>query len=261
MRYHGFSTRDYLILDNIPVSKEISVMEIGVGTGSTADLIVGKVKKYCGVDISAGLIEWLKTAYKYDDSVKFYAKDATQDDFLGEKFDVIFSADTLEHVSSPKGYFNFIEKHLTQNGIALVTFPNESPKRHHGILWFNSKSELIEIIDSSGLKVLDIYRVEETAYHKLIKKYLWSIPKRIISRHLYELPQSFENTEAFEINKSGSIKKNIFACYAKMITWIAALLPLYDLTEVGEDINDKVLLFHLKHKYSDMLAEENRRVI
>ena len=48
MKYHGFSTRDYLILDNIPISKEISVLEIGVGTGSTAELIIGRVKEFCG---------------------------------------------------------------------------------------------------------------------------------------------------------------------------------------------------------------------
>jgi len=63
MRYHGFSTRDYLILDNIPISKEISVLEIGIGTGSTAELIVDKVKEFCGVDISAEIIEMLNHIY------------------------------------------------------------------------------------------------------------------------------------------------------------------------------------------------------
>jgi len=128
MTYHGFSTRDYLILDNIPISKEISVMEIGVGTGSTADLIIGKVRKYCGVDISADLIGWLKSVYNREDSVKFYAIDVCGNEFLDEKFDVIFSADTLEHVKSPKRYFNFIAKHLSSDGIVLITFPNESEK-------------------------------------------------------------------------------------------------------------------------------------
>ena len=35
-----------MVLDNISVSKEISVLEIGVGAGSTAELIVGKVKEF-----------------------------------------------------------------------------------------------------------------------------------------------------------------------------------------------------------------------
>ena len=65
MRYHGFSTRDYLILDNIPINKqEISVLEIGVRTGSTAELIIGRVKEFCGVDISRELIEVLSTTYR-----------------------------------------------------------------------------------------------------------------------------------------------------------------------------------------------------
>ena len=248
MIYHGFSTRDYLILQNITLSKEISVLEIGVGTGSAADLIIGKVKKYCGVDISAGLIDWLKSVYKNEDSVKLCAIDVCKDEFLGEKFDVVFSADTLEHVKSPEGYFNFIAKHLSSEGVALVTFPNESGKKHHGISWFNSKTELLNIIDSFGLKVLNIYQVKETIYHQLIKKFLWSLPKSIVSRRTDVSPQSFENTEAFEIIKTGGVKANLFACYSRIITKLAAFFPLYNLDETEENISDKVLLLCLKHK-------------
>lgn len=249
MRYHGFSIRDYLILDNIPISKEISVLEIGIGTGSTADLIIGKVKKYCGVDISADLIDWLKSVYNREDSVKFYALDVCKDKFLGEKFDVVFSGDTLEHAQSPKGYFNFIAKHLSSDGIVLITFPNESEKKHHGLSWFNSKTELLGIIDSSGLRVLNIWQVEKTIYHQLIRKFLWDLPKSIVSRRIDVSPQSFENTAGFAISKSGGVKTNLFACYAGIVTKLATFFPPYNLIEIKENINDKVLLLHLKHKF------------
>ena len=128
MRYHGFSTRDYLILDNIPISNEMSVLEIGVGTGSTAELIIGKVKKFYRVDISKELIELLSAIYRNNNSVNFYCLDVCSDAFLGKRFDVIYSGDTLEHVKQPKGFFNFILRHLSFNGVAVVTFPNESQK-------------------------------------------------------------------------------------------------------------------------------------
>jgi len=36
--------------------------------------------------------------------------------------------DTLKHIKSPKGYFNFITKHISLNGVGLAKFPNKSEK-------------------------------------------------------------------------------------------------------------------------------------
>ncbi len=54
MRYHGFAAIDYLLLNNISLNKNSYVLEIGVGTGSTANLIIsgkdtGKIyEQTCG---------------------------------------------------------------------------------------------------------------------------------------------------------------------------------------------------------------------
>jgi len=40
-------------------------------------------------------------------------------------------------------------------------------------------------------------------------------------------PQTFEKTEAFKIIKSTGIKKYLFAVYAKIVTNLAAMFPLY----------------------------------
>ena len=250
MKYHGFSTRDYLILDNIPINKqEISVLEIGVGTGSTAELIIGRVKEFCGVDISRELIEVLSATYRNNNSVNLYCLDVCSDASLGKRFDVIYSADTLEHVKQPKGFFNFIVRHLSFDGIAVVTFPNESEGKHHGITWFNNKIDLLMLIDSVGLKVVNLSEVRGTIWHKIIRKYLWDLPKSLISRQNMTIsPQTFEQTEAFQILQDRSIKAKFFSYYAKTITEIAALIPLYDYFEVGQKINNEILLLRLKHK-------------
>lgn len=105
MRYHGFFTRDYLILDNIPISKEISVLEIGIGTGSTAELIVARVKEFCGVDIRKEIIEVLNTFYVNNNCVNMYCLDVCTDASLGKRFSVIYSADSVEHVKQPRDFF------------------------------------------------------------------------------------------------------------------------------------------------------------
>lgn len=249
MRYHGFFTRDYLILDNIPIGKETSVLEIGVGTGSTAELIVDKVKEFCGVDISAESIEMLNHIYNNNNCVNMYCLDVSSNVSLGKRFNVIYSADTLEHVKQPKGFFNFIARHLFFDGVAVVTFPNESEGKHHGITWFNSRTDFLMLIDSVGLKIVNFYEVRQTTWHRIIKRYLWNLPKSLVSHGDKTCPpQTFEQTEAFQIIRNGGIKAKFFGYYAKTITKLAALFSLYDYFEVGQKINNKVLLMCLKHK-------------
>ena len=66
MRYYGFATIDYLILQNLHFCRDSSVLEIGVGTGSTARLIIGNVKKFSDIDISEKTVEQLNLVYKTD---------------------------------------------------------------------------------------------------------------------------------------------------------------------------------------------------
>ncbi len=250
MRYRGFATRDYLILENIPLRKNLYVLEIGVGTGSTVELFKGRVKEYCGVDISSQIIDYLSQIYKDDSSVKFYCMDVCKEaSFLNKKFDVIFSADTFEHIKAPRSFFIFINRHLSPTGIALVTYPNESEEEHHGITWFDSQTEILELINSSGLRMINFYQVKATGYHQLIKNFLWKLPKSIIKRGCNSSPQTFEQTDAFRIIQDGGIKAKLFEYYATTLTKMATLFPLYNYFKVTENnINNKVLLMLIKHK-------------
>lgn len=248
MRYCGFATRDYLILRNIPINKNLSLLEIGVGLGSIIDMIVRRVKEYCGVDIACELIDYLKSVYKHSNSINFYCLDVCQDSSsLNKKFDVIFSADTLEHIGSPLGFFHFIKKHLKSNGVALITFPNESKDKHHGITWFDDKKEFLKIIDEAKLETTSLLEIKETIYHKIIRKIFWSIPKSFISKN-NESPQTFEKTAAFKFTQSHGFYSTLIVFYARIITKLASLLPLYEYCDSGEDIKNKILLLRLKPK-------------
>jgi hypothetical protein len=168
--------------------------------------------------------------------------------YLGRQFDIVFSADTLEHVRSPIGFFHFISRHLSADGVALVTFPNESERRHHGISWFTKKEDLLELIDGSGLEANNLCEVRKTFYHKVIEALLWRLPKSIVGGAWKISPQSFEDTQAFAIMKTGGLKMTLFAIYAGAVTRLAACFPLYRLRDIENHINDKVVLMHLKHK-------------
>jgi len=245
--YHGFATRDFLVVGHSGLNENASVLEIGVGTASTAQRIIGRVKKFCGVDISRPLIEFLAEVYKDDSSVRMVSMDVCNGVSLGEQFDFIYSLDTLEHVKYPKGYFDFISRHLADDGFALVTYPNESERKHHGITRFNTKTELIELIDESGLVVSGFCEVKKRMWHCLVEKLLWKVPKSLVSQNVSS-PQTFEQTASFQIILSGSVKARVIAYYARLVVRLAATFPLFSFFEVDEDIRDKMLLFHLKHK-------------
>ena len=246
MRYCGLPLRDKLILKNIKINKNSSVLEIGCGLGSIIDKFIKKIKEYHGLDISPKTIDYLSSLYKNVNNIKFHITDVCKENvFLNKKFDVIISADTLEHVKSPKNYFNFIRRHLKSDGTALIIFPNESEKKHHGITWFNNKKELIKLINQSSLKIIELKEIQETLSHKIIKKFLWNIPKSLIYKSKNK-PQVFEDTKAFQIVQKNNIKTKFFSIYAQIITKMVQLLPLYKHKNIEENIINKRLLIKLK---------------
>ena len=133
--------------------------------------------------------------------------------------------------------------------MAVITFPNEPGSYHHGVTWFKSKDDLISLINKANLKIVNIYEVKQSLWHKLVKKYFWELPKNIISRRKsIELPQTFDETTSFKINQEGGIKSIIFGSYAWIITSLSSLFPLYRYSYADECINNKRLLLQLAHK-------------
>lgn len=250
MNYYGFATRDYLILNNIKeLNNKTSILEIGVGLGSFVSLIEGKIKEFYGVDISKEIIDYLFYFYGNRDDIKFYCLDVCQEDSnLKKSFDVIVSADTLEHVVNPQAFFNFIKKHLKPNGKAIITFPNESKEKHHGIIWFKNKEELLSIIERSGLKTDKLLEARETGWHRAIRFTFWKMPKLLLLRQ-NKNPQTFEETKAYKIvSGSKSFKKNILSFYGNITTKLAKMFSLYKYFPLNENIKNKRLIIILKNK-------------
>lgn len=79
-----------------------------------------KVASYIvGVDIAKTMIEWIN-----EEGYNFKYMDATSDEYLGEKFDVIFMGDIIEHVENIAGLLRFAKRHLDDKGVMLITTAN-----------------------------------------------------------------------------------------------------------------------------------------
>lgn len=75
---------------------------------------------YClGIDILKPLVEKLRNK-----GFNVVCMDATSDADIGERFDVIFIGDVIEHVENPAALLRFSARHLSDDGRLLVATPN-----------------------------------------------------------------------------------------------------------------------------------------
>jgi 2-polyprenyl-3-methyl-5-hydroxy-6-metoxy-1,4-benzoquinol methylase len=75
---------------------------------------------YClGIDILAAEVERLRA-----DGYNVRVADATSDEDLGERFDVVFIGDVIEHVDNPVRLLAFGRRHLAPQGVLLAATPN-----------------------------------------------------------------------------------------------------------------------------------------
>lgn len=123
-RYDGLDLNDY-ILNSV---KDKKVLDVGVSEHDLTHIDsanwkhkkIAAASKYClGIDIIPELIELLKSR---GFNVKLF--DATSSEFVGEKFDVVFVGDVIEHVNDPVKLLQFAARHLNPQGKIIITTPN-----------------------------------------------------------------------------------------------------------------------------------------
>lgn len=111
------------------------VLDVGVAAHSmrhleSPDWRHGKIAKAAarcvGVDILESLVDLIRQR-GYD--VRLV--DATSDVDLGERFDVIFIGDVIEHVDNPGALLRFAKRHLAPGGRILAATPNPFSRKFH----------------------------------------------------------------------------------------------------------------------------------
>lgn len=114
-------------LNALKLSKEKSVLEIGIGTGR----IAVKVAPYClnltGIDISPKTIERAKENLKNYGNISFICADFSSYEFK-ETFDVIYSSLTMMHFKNKVEVINKVDKLLNNNGIFCLSIDKNQNK-------------------------------------------------------------------------------------------------------------------------------------
>jgi len=124
LQYTDLDLNDYMLLS----VKGKKVLDIGLCEHDLTHIDslnwkhkkISTASKYClGIDIIPELIDLLKSR---GFNVRLF--DATSSEFLGEKFDVVFIGDVIEHVNDAIKLLQFAGRHLNPQGKIIVTTPN-----------------------------------------------------------------------------------------------------------------------------------------
>lgn len=152
--------RDLLVLEHLPIRRGDRICEVGAGSGATAARIARLgVPEVVGLDVSDDVIRALRPLEQSYDNLEFGVADVTAAggvaDYAG-RFDLVFSCDTVEHVTDVDAFFKAVAQLLAPRGRCLITFPNEPPETMHGITRLSSQAELEARARAAGLRDLEI---------------------------------------------------------------------------------------------------------
>lgn len=118
------------ILDNVPLSEDMQVMDFGAGTGLITSQVAPKVGSITAVDVSASMLEQLLAKQPLKDKVETCCQDIIRQP-LGRQFDLIVSAMALHHVQDTDALMKRFAEHLKPGArLALADLDKEDGSFH-----------------------------------------------------------------------------------------------------------------------------------
>ncbi len=125
--------------------KSKKVLDVGCGTGLFAYKAANKGASVLGIDFSIKAIEIAQSKFKRS-NLKYAQMDVKK---IKEKYDVIVSLGTLEHMDNPLLILELFKKHLNPKGKIIITSPNWTNPRGYILLTlyflFNSPITLADL--------------------------------------------------------------------------------------------------------------------
>ena len=132
--------------------KDRKVLDIACGEGYGSRLLLDwGAEEVVGLDISSEAIESARRNFGAR-SLRYLIADASKADQLlaGERFDLIVSFETLEHLAAPQNYLSAIASLRALEGIVIISCPNDwffSPDPDTGNEYHARKYHMEEFVD------------------------------------------------------------------------------------------------------------------
>lgn len=163
IRVNGAKVIANAINSKIDLTKEMEIMDFGVGTGLLGFEIAKVVKKVYGVDMSTSMLKKLEEKNTPHLHIEAIHQDIVKEP-LEKTFDGIVSSMTLHHVQHLEDFFKTIYKNLHEGGFIAIadlesedgTFHSDNTGVHH--FGFEEK-ELCEIVQNAGFKNVELQTI------------------------------------------------------------------------------------------------------
>jgi len=129
-----------LLMEVIPVSKEMIVADIGCGTGYLTKVLAEKSKEVTAVDASVEMLNVARRELEKAglDNIRFIRGEAEKLPVHGNQFDLVFANMLLHHLSDPGEALREFQRILKPGGLTIITDVEE-----HGHTWVKKeKSDL-----------------------------------------------------------------------------------------------------------------------
>lgn len=158
---HNWTTKQ--ILQSLPKSKKIKVLDLGSGYGRLSEeiLLYNKYAKTTGIDIASGYVKMYNSKLK--PRGKSYTGDIKKLPFKDSSFDFVFSVTTLMYVISEKDQNKAVSeifRVLKKNGEFVIIEPNPQGQliatlgRRSKNSTSYSPQGMIDLIESNGGRVV-----------------------------------------------------------------------------------------------------------
>ena len=151
-------------VDSMQLSKDKTVLEIGVGTGRVAVKVISNCKEFVGVDISQKTIDRAKENLAQFDNANFICCDFNSYEF-NERFDVIYSSLTSMHFEDKQAFINKVSTLLNDNGRFVLSIDkNQSDYIDMGIyklkIYPDKPENIITCINATDLHIKEQFETE-----------------------------------------------------------------------------------------------------
>lgn len=175
----------YVYAQKLVAGKSVCDVACGVGYGSS--YLAQTAKLVVAMDVAAEAIDWA-LRYFNSNNTTFLTADVLEPWPVGDKFDVITSFETMEHLASPERFLDNVNKHLLPGGTLLLSVPNGplDLKRHsdnYNHLQHFSDTQFKNLLNSRFSRVDYLSQV----YTKNLRHYLLKLVKmksiRLVSNY------------------------------------------------------------------------------
>lgn len=151
-------------IDLLQLTKEKSVLEIGVGTGRLAVRVAPECREIFGIDLSPKTAERAKENLKKQTNVTLVCGDFMSYEF-GRKFDVIYSSLTFMHIKDKQAAINKVKTLLNISGRFVISIDkSQSDTIEYGTrkikIHPDRKEDIAEYINQSGMSLIKVFETE-----------------------------------------------------------------------------------------------------